>query len=92
MRTFEELLETWDGEMAVIRREAESDTWIFVCLHSTRLGPAGGGTRMKAYATPAEALEDAMRLSAAMTRKLAVAGLPLGGGEGGDRSSEDPTR
>ncbi len=36
---------------------------------------------MKVYATPAEGLEDAMRLSGAMTRKLAVAGLPLGGGK-----------
>ena len=36
---------------------------------------------MKVYATPAEALEDAMRLSAAMTRKLAIAGLPFGGGK-----------
>ena len=36
---------------------------------------------MKIYGTPAEALEDAMRLSAAMTRKLAVAGLPFGGGK-----------
>jgi leucine dehydrogenase len=36
---------------------------------------------MKIYPTPAEALEDAMRLSAAMTRKLAVAGLPFGGGK-----------
>ncbi len=36
---------------------------------------------MKVYATPAEGLEDAMRLSAAMTRKLAVAGLPFGGGK-----------
>jgi leucine dehydrogenase len=81
MPTFEELLTKWDGETAVIHRDRESDAWIFVCLHSTRLGPAGGGTRMKIYATPAEALEDAMRLSGAMTRKLAVAGLPLGGGK-----------
>ncbi len=36
---------------------------------------------MKVYGTPAEALEDAMRLSAAMTRKLAVAALPFGGGK-----------
>jgi leucine dehydrogenase len=79
--TFEELLETWDGETAVIHRDAESGAWVFVCLHSTQLGPAGGGTRMKVYGTPAEALEDAMRLSAAMTRKLAVAGLPFGGGK-----------
>jgi leucine dehydrogenase len=79
--TFEELLDTWDGETAVVHRDWESGAWMFVCLHSTRLGPAGGGTRMKVYATPAEALEDAMRLSGAMTRKLAVAGLPFGGGK-----------
>ena len=79
--SFEDLFEDWDGETAVIRRDSESGAWIFVCLHSTRLGPAGGGTRMKVYATPAEALEDAMRLSAAMTRKLAIAGLPFGGGK-----------
>jgi leucine dehydrogenase len=37
---------------------------------------------MKVYGAPAEGLQDAMRLSAAMTRKLAVAGLPFGGGKG----------
>jgi len=79
--TFEELLKTWDGETVVIHRDREIGAWIFVCLHSTRLGPSGGGTRMKVYGTPAEALQDAMRLSAAMTRKLAVAGLPFGGGK-----------
>ena len=78
MLTFEELLETWDGETAVVRRDRESNSWIFICVHSTRLGPAGGGTRMRVYGTSAEALEDAMRLSAGMTRKLAVAGLPFG--------------
>jgi len=55
---------------------------MFVCIHSTRLGPAGGGTRLRAYDTPAAGLADAMRLSGAMTRKLAVAGLPFGGGKG----------
>jgi leucine dehydrogenase len=80
--TIEELLETWDGETVVTQRDRESGGWIFVCLHSTRLGPAGGGTRMRVYGTPAEGLADAMRLSGAMTRKLAVAGLPLGGGKG----------
>jgi glutamate dehydrogenase/leucine dehydrogenase len=79
---FEELLETWDGETVVVNRDRESGSWIFVCLHSTRRGPAGGGTRMKVYGTLSEALQDAMRLSAAMTRKLAVAGLPFGGGKG----------
>ena len=82
MTTFEELLESWEGETAVIRRDRPTGAWIFVCVHSTRRGPAGGGTRLKAYASPAEGLADAMRLSGAMTRKLAVAGLPFGGGKG----------
>jgi leucine dehydrogenase len=81
MAAFEELLEIWDGETAVIRRDRETGGWIFICLHSTRRGPAGGGTRMKVYGSPADGLEDAMRLSGAMSRKLAVAGLPFGGGK-----------
>ena len=81
MPTFEELLEQWDGEQVVIRHDAQSGAWIFICLHSTRLGPAGGGTRMKVYDTPADGLADAMRLSAGMTAKLAVAGLERGGGK-----------
>jgi leucine dehydrogenase len=79
--TFEELLERWEGEQVVILRDPPSSTWMFVCIHSTRLGPAGGGTRMKVYAAPADGLADAMRLSGAMTAKLALAGLELGGGK-----------
>ena len=81
MPAFEDLLDAWDGETAVIRRDRETGGWIFVCIHSTHLGPAGGGTRMKVYETPADGLEDAMRLSGAMTRKLAIAGRPFGGGK-----------
>jgi leucine dehydrogenase len=79
--TFEELLEHWDGEQAVIHRDRESGGWIFICMHSTQLGPAAGGTRLKVYDTPADGLRDAMRLSAGMTAKLAVADLGLGGGK-----------
>jgi len=78
---FEELLRSWDGEEAVIRFDPESGAWIFVCIHSTALGPAGGGTRMRAYPAPADGLADAMRLSAAMTRKMAVVDAPRGGGK-----------
>jgi glutamate dehydrogenase/leucine dehydrogenase len=78
---FEGLLEGWEGEHAVIRHDAESGAWMFVCLHSTVLGPAGGGTRLRVYPTPAEGLADAMRLSGAMTRKMAAAGMPRGGGK-----------
>ena len=36
---------------------------------------------MKAYATPHDALADALRLSGAMTLKQAAADLPYGGGK-----------
>jgi glutamate dehydrogenase/leucine dehydrogenase len=78
---FEDLLAGWDGEHAVIRHDAESGAWMFVCVQSTALGPSGGGTRMRVYPTPGEGLADAMRLSGAMTRKMAAAGLPRGGGK-----------
>jgi leucine dehydrogenase len=79
---FESLLASWDGEHAVVRYDAESGAWIFVCVHSTVLGPAGGGTRMRVYPAPADGLADAMRLSGAMTWKMAAAGMPRGGGKG----------
>lgn len=78
---FEELFERWDGEEAVIRFDHESGAWMFVCIHSTVLGPGAGGTRMRVYATPAEGLADAMKLSGAMTAKWAGADLPSGGGK-----------
>jgi leucine dehydrogenase len=78
---FEELISAWDGEHVVVRHDPESGAWMLVGIHSTQLGPAMGGTRLKSYASPAEALEDALRLAAGMTRKLAVVGLPCGGGK-----------
>lgn len=78
---FDSLLQAWDGEEVLVRFDAPSGAWMFACIHSTRLGPAAGGTRMKVYASPAAALEDGLRLSSAMTRKLAVSGLPYGGGK-----------
>jgi glutamate dehydrogenase/leucine dehydrogenase len=78
---FEHLLAGWNGEHAVVRHDAESGAWMFVCVHSTVLGPAGGGTRMRVYPAPADGLADAMRLSGAMTWKMAAAGMPRGGGK-----------
>src|SRR5437588_10357140 len=78
---FEELPRRWDGEEAVIRYDAESGAWMFVCIHSTALGPAGGGTRMRVYDAPGDGLADAMRLSRAMTQKMAAADVPRGGGK-----------
>lgn len=52
-----------------------------VAIHSTALGPAVGGTRFRAYATVQDAVDDALRLSRAMSYKSALAGLPFGGGK-----------
>jgi leucine dehydrogenase len=78
---FEELIRGWDGEFVATRFDAPSSTWMFVGVHSTALGPGFGGTRMKVYAAPEEALGDVLRLSSAMTHKNAVADLPFGGGK-----------
>ena len=66
----------------VVRVEAPDCGLVgFIAIHSTRLGPAAGGLRMRPYADEAAALEDALRLSRGMTYKNAAAGLPLGGGK-----------
>jgi leucine dehydrogenase len=52
-----------------------------IAIHSTALGPAGGGVRMWAYPNDQAAIDDALRLSRAMSHKNAMAGLELGGGK-----------
>lgn len=79
--SIEELVAAWDGEAVLTHFDAEHQTWMFVGVHSTRLGPACGGTRLRAYQQPADGLQDAMRLAQGMTLKCAAAGLPTGGGK-----------
>ena len=52
-----------------------------IAVHSTARGPAAGGCRMWPYASAAEALDDALKLSRAMSYKNAMADLDLGGGK-----------
>ena len=79
--SFEDLLRSWDGEEALIRFDRPTGAWMFICVHSTVRGPSAGGTRLRVYPQPADGLADAMRLSGAMSRKLAVAEQPFGGGK-----------
>ncbi|MBL1411124.1 Glu/Leu/Phe/Val family dehydrogenase [Sphingobacterium faecale] len=51
-----------------------------IAIHDTTLGPAIGGVRMLPYESEEEAVEDALRLSKAITYKSSLAGLNLGGG------------
>ena len=52
-----------------------------IAVHSTARGPAAGGCRMWPFPTSADALQDALRLSRAMSYKNAMADLDLGGGK-----------
>src|ERR1700687_1317644 len=77
----EQLLAAWEGESVSTHRDRRTDTWMFICVHSTRLGPSGGGTRMKSYCRPWAAPAGGVRLSEPMTLKFASVDLPMGGGK-----------
>ncbi len=71
----------WDGELTVTRHDRETGASFVIRLDSTRLGPAAGGTRAAHYPSFADALTDAGKLASAMTLKMAVSNLPMGGGK-----------
>lgn len=68
-------------EQVIVQRGRRSGVPIIVALHSTALGQAIGGCRMAHYPDWRDGLTDALRLSAAMSDKCALAGLPNGGGK-----------
>ena len=72
----------FDGhELVVFGNDARTGLRAIIAIHSTTLGPAAGGCRMRPYATTAEAVADVLRLSRGMSYKNAMAGLALGGGK-----------
>jgi leucine dehydrogenase len=75
----EDLIRSWDGEEVALHYDHPSGAWMFVCIHSTKRGPAGGGTRMNVYPNAGDGLADAMRLSHGMTMKMAATDIPFGG-------------
>jgi leucine dehydrogenase len=77
----EAVLASWDGELCAVRFDRETGAWFVIAVHSTRLGPASGGTRAMVYPHLGAAVADATRLAGAMTTKMAAAGLPMGGGK-----------
>ncbi len=79
---FEDLIAAWDGEQVIVHFDRLTGSWMFICMHSMTLGPAAGGTRLRAYPSPEDGLADGLRLSEGMTWKAAVGGLPHGGGKG----------
>jgi len=81
-----------EHELLLLAEEPESGYRGVIAVHSTRLGPAVGGTRFWNYASVEEAVTDALRLARGMTYKNALAGLALGGGKSviiGDNRTPD---
>ena len=84
-----------DHEQIVVRQDRSTGLRMVVAVHSTVLGPALGGMRLKRYPGGLrEALEDVMALARTMTLKASAAGLDLGGGKAvmiddGDTSSRE---
>jgi valine dehydrogenase (NAD+) len=71
-----------DHERVVIRQDPLTGLRMIVAVHSTALGPALGGLRMKPYPGGVrEALDDVLALARTMTLKASAAGLDLGGGK-----------
>jgi leucine dehydrogenase len=68
-----------DHEQLVVRRGRRSGLTIAVAIHSSALGPALGGARMRHYPDWRDGVADALRLAEGMTYKCAVAGLDHGG-------------
>jgi len=76
-----EILTAWDGEAVLIRHDAQTGAVIIIGIHSSKFGPATGGTRLMKYNTVEDAIQDAQKLSSGMTYKFALADFPRGGGK-----------
>lgn len=70
-----------EHEVVLVRRGPRTGAHTIIAVHSTVLGPALGGCRLWRYERLDDAVDDALRLSSAMTLKAAAARLPLGGGK-----------
>lgn len=70
-----------DHEQVCVFSDSVTGLRAIVAIHSTALGAAVGGTRFRPYGDEDMALDDALRLSRAMSYKSALAGLPCGGGK-----------
>ena len=55
-----ELISNWQGEAVVVSYDQPTGTWMFIAIHSTIMGAAMGGCRMRVYENPDDGLRDAM--------------------------------
>ena len=77
-----EALDGVEHERVVVRQDPATGMRLIVAVHSTVLGPALGGMRLREYPGGlGAALEDVLGLARTMTLKASAAGLDLGGGK-----------
>lgn len=69
-------------EKVLLGRDDVRGLTAIIAIHSTRRGPAIGGTRIWPHGKFDDGLSDVLRLSEGMSLKAAVADLPHGGGKG----------
>jgi leucine dehydrogenase len=70
-----------DHEEVHFFHDSASGLKAIIALHYTGPGRGGGGIRMWPYASDEEALRDVLRLSKAMSYKMVLADIPIGGGK-----------
>lgn len=70
-----------DHEFVTFARDPKTNLRAIIAVHSTHLGPSGGGVRMQPYQTSGAAITDVLRLSKGMSYKNAMANLKMGGGK-----------
>src|SRR5260370_18054682 len=68
-------------EQVVLVADPRSGLRAVIAVHSTALGPSLGGVRFWTYPSDADAIQDVLALSEAMTWKASIAGLHQGGGK-----------
>jgi glutamate dehydrogenase/leucine dehydrogenase len=75
-------LDAVDPEAVFLQVAPSAEALFAAFVHRTRRGQAQGGLRRRTYDHVHQLLRDGLRLSRAMTRKNALAGLWWGGGKG----------
>ena len=68
-------------EKVVFHYDSETDSRFIVAIHSTKRGPALGGSRFYEYKNEEDVIFDVLRLSRGMSHKSAGVNLRLGGGK-----------
>jgi leucine dehydrogenase len=71
----------WGGELTLTRHDPHTGAVSIIRVDSLRHGRCAGGTRAAEYDSLADALTDAGRLAEAMSLKMTVSDLPMGGGK-----------